>query len=267
MTLSIIDTHAHLDMHQFDEDRTGVIRRALEAGVITMVNPAVDLKSAEKIIRLSESEPHIFPAAGFHPHEVSNVSEADIKILAGIVKQDGVVAIGETGLDYYRNKSPRETQLHVLKAELELAADTKLPIIIHCREAERDMLALLGNWIANSPYPDGVARGVIHCFSGNGNILKQYLEMGFYVSLGGYLTYPTSVRHFDMIKNIPVDRLLLETDCPYLPPQPYRGQRNEPAYLVMTAALLAKVRGTTAGVLARQTTENARRLFHLPEIK
>lgn len=267
MPLQIIDTHAHLDMHPFDEDRSEVIRRAVEAGVCMMVNPTVGLKSAEKVIRLSEREPQIFAAVGFHPHEVSKVTEADVKTLAQITTHTRVVAIGEAGLDFYRNLSPRETQIKIFKLEMELAADTKLPIIIHCREAEKDMLASLHNWVAETKYPEGRARGVIHCFGGDDSILKQYLEMGFYISVGGYLTYPTSARLYDVMKNIPDDRLMLETDCPYLPPQPHRGERNEPAYMTFTLELLAKLRGVTGETVAKQTTRNACRLFRLPEIK
>jgi TatD DNase family protein len=261
----IIDTHAHLDMKHFNKDRSEVIARAQAAGVSTIINPAVDLMSSRTIIELSRSQPQIFAAVGFHPHEVSNVTRQDIESLNKLADNPRVVAIGETGLDFYRNRAPQEKQISVLTWQLELAANLKLPIIIHCRQAEREMLPLLQKWVATCPYPNGQARGVIHCFGGDTATARRYLDMGFYISLGGYITYPSSVRQHNTIRNIPWDRLLLETDCPYLPPQAHRSERNEPSYLPLTLNYLARVRSVTPAVVAGKTTENAHSLFRLPE--
>ncbi len=262
MTLQITDTHAHLDMGAFDADRNEVLKRAFDSGVVLVVNPATDLKSAETILKLSEREPRFFAAVGFHPHDAGNVTKKDIDSLAKLANQPRVVAIGETGLDFYRNRAPRETQLQVFEWELGLAKDLKLPIIVHCREAVKETLALLHRFFPAQE--DSQAPGVIHCFSGDSDTLKDYLSLGFYVSVGGYITFPTSKGLYAILKAIPGDRLLLETDAPYLAPQSHRGRRNEPAYLVETVGLLAKVRGVSPEVLSRQTTENACRLFRLP---
>lgn len=266
MPVSVIDTHAHLDMAQFDKDRAEVIVRAISAGVAVMVNPAVDVQSSEKIIKLAEKDPHVYAAVGFHPQEAGRATESDIKHLSELAKSSKrVVAIGESGLDYYRNRAPREVQIRVLQWQLNLAAGLALPIIIHSRDAEKDTLALLSNWTNATGYPEGKARGVIHCFSGNSSIARQYVEMGFYIAFGGYITYPTS-KIQDVIKSVPRDKLLTETDCPYLAPQKYRGQRNEPAYMLETAAYLAKTLGISLEEVGKITSENAVRLFGLKGI-
>lgn len=266
MPVSVIDTHAHIDMAQFDKDRAEVIGRAVAAGVSVMVNPAVDVQSSEEIIRLAEKDPHIFAAVGFHPQEAGRATEVAIKRLAGLAESSPrVVAIGESGLDFYRNRAPREVQIRVLQWQLDLAAELALPIIIHSREAEKDMSALLGKWVVATKYPEGRARGVIHCFSGTSGIARQYVDIGFYIAFGGYITYPSS-KIQDVIKSIPPDKLLTETDCPYLAPQHRRGERNEPAYMLETAASLAQVLGITPEEVGKITSGNARRLFKLDAV-
>ena len=266
MPVSLIDTHAHIDMAQFEHDRPEVIERALLAGVAVMVNPAIDAESSEKIVKLAESNPNIFAAVGFHPQEAARAPELDIKHLHELAKSSKrVVAIGECGLDYYRNRAPRELQIQVLQWQLDLAASLELPVIIHSREAEKDTLALLGNWVAATKYPAGRARGVIHCFSGTATVAKQYTDMGFYIAFGGYITYPSS-KIGDVIKSIPPDRMLTETDCPYLAPQGHRGQRDEHAYMIETATHLAGVLGISMEEVGKITSGNARRLFKLEGI-
>jgi TatD DNase family protein len=262
-TPQITDTHAHVDMGAFDTDRDEMLKRAFDAGVVLIVDPATGLKSGEDIIKLSERESRLFAAVGFHPHDVTTVTKADIDKLAKLATHKRVVAIGETGLDFYRNKSPRDTQLQVFGWELELSRELKLPIIVHSREAEKDTLDLLHKHFPGNRKNDS-APGVIHCFSGTSSILKEYLAMGFYVSVGGYITFPTSNRLYDVLREIPEDMLLLETDSPYLTPQSHRGGRNEPAYLVEVVELLAKIRAVTPEILAKKTTENACRLFKMP---
>jgi len=264
MTLAIIDTHAHLYMPQFDRDRAEVINRAREAGIAAIVNVGIDLKSSEYAVKLAEVNPGVFAAVGIHPHEVASVSKVDIKRLIDMAHQKKVVAIGEIGLDYYRSHSPRETQHRVLEWQLEVAGESRLPVVIHSRQAERDMVAVLKKWTASAqPRDDGI-RGVIHCFSGSIETARQYLDMGFHISLGAYIGYPTSKSSHATIRALPLDRLLIETDSPFLPPQSRRGQRNEPSYLPVTVTALAEIKGVSPEVIAQETTANARRVFHLP---
>jgi TatD DNase family protein len=248
-------------MNAFDKDREEVIARALNAGVNTIITVGTSLESSKKAIGLAERYPQILAAVGIHPHDTSSVKKSDIAKLAEIAKHPKVVAIGETGLDFYRNYAPRDKQIEVLKWQLDLAVELNLPIIIHCRQAEKDMLGLLRNWTLNNKSQPEQSRGVIHCFSGDGNAARQYLDMGFYLSLAGYIGYPASRNAQSVIRDIPHDRLLVETDCPFLPPQAYRGQRNEPSYVAITAGVLAKIRGVPLETVARETTQNAFRLF------
>jgi len=265
MKPSIIDTHAHLDMPHFNKDRTEVIARALDAGVSNIITVGIDLESSRKAIKLAESYTEIFATAGFHPHEAARVTETSVAKLGEIAQHPRIVAIGEVGLDFYRNRSPREVQLQALRWQLELAEEMNLPVIIHCRQAEKDMLAALRNWASRRKRPDGEPVGVVHCFSGDIDTARQYLEMGFFISLGAYIGYPASLRSHDVIRSIPLDRLMVETDCPFLPPQIHRGKRNEPAYLPLTAKLLADIKQVSPETVARETTRNAHQLFRLPE--
>ncbi len=261
--LCMVDTHAHLDMSAFDKDRREVIARALDTGVGTIISVGTNLESSKKAIELAEKYPEILATVGFHPHDVATVDRADIASLGEIANHPRVVAIGEVGLDFYRNYSPREAQLQALKWQLDLAAKLELPVIIHCRQAEKDMLNLLCDWVSLYKGPHGQGRGVIHCFSGSNDTSRRYLDMGFYLSLGAYIGYPGSESTHDVIRNIPKDRLLIETDCPFLSPQSHRGKRNEPAYLPLTVKVLAKIRGESSEKVAGKTTGNAQRLFRL----
>ncbi len=259
----LVDTHAHLDMSAFDEDRAEVIARALEAGISTIVSVGTDLESSKKAIALAEHYAQVYAAVGFHPHDVATVNKADITSLGEIAQHPSVVAIGEVGLDFYRNYCPREAQLQALKWQLTLSAELELPIIIHCRQAERDMLSVLHSWMSSHGSPRQQYRGVIHCFSSDGDTAKEYLDMGFYLALGAYIGYPTSSGTHSVIRSIPEDRLLVETDCPFLPPQSHRGKRNEPAYLPLTVEALAIIREESYDDIAEASTQNAHRLFHL----
>lgn len=263
MALSIVDTHAHLDMKPFNKDRSEVIARALDSGVSTIITVGTDMESSQKAIKLAESHAGVLATVGFHPHEAGGVKREDMTKLAEIASHPRVVAIGEAGLDFYRNYSPREAQLAVLEWQLELAAKLTLPIIIHCRQAEKDMLPLLRDWASRHKGLGGQPRGVIHCFNGSSDTARQYLDMGFFLSLGAYIGYPSSLQMRDVIRDIPRDRLVVETDCPFLPPQIHRGQRNEPAYLPLTVDLLAEIRQVSPETVARETSQNAHRLFRI----
>lgn len=252
-------------MSAFDEDRTEVIAKARDAGINTIITVGTNLNSSKKAIELAEKFPGVFATVGFHPHGVATVEKTDIASLDVIANHPGVIAIGEIGLDFYRDYTPRRAQLQVLKWQLELAVKLKLPVIVHCRQAEEDMLSLLGDWTSRYGGPRGQCQGVIHCFSGDSKCAKQFLDMGFYLSFGAYIGYPASRNAYDVIRDIPEDRLLVETDCPFLPPQSHRGKRNEPAYLTLTVEVLAEIRKESYKNVAEKTTQNARRLFHLAE--
>ncbi len=260
-TARIIDTHAHLTLEQFDADLDDVIARAAAAGVDGVICAGTNIESSRRSVVISERHPTVLATAGIHPHDSHPLSDDEIIALEELVRHPKVVAIGEIGLDFYRKYSPHDGQLVALGQQLDLAGRVGLPVVIHCRQAEAVMLPLLGEWTASTdPPPDG-RRGVIHCFMADDDALCQYLEMGFMISLGGYVSYPGTVVAHEVIRHIPLDRLLVETDCPFLAPQRLRGRRNEPALVVDTVAVLAEIRGVSFDQIAAATTCNARRLF------
>ena len=251
-------------MAPFSKDRTEVLARARDSGVSAIITVGIDLISSERALKLAEKFSQVFATVGFHPHNVAGVSKPDIAKLAQIAEHPRVVAVGEVGLDFYRDYSPHEAQLRVLKWQLALALELDLPVIVHCRRADKDILPLLGDWVSGDKRPPEPP-GVIHCFSGDVDTAREYLDMGFFISFGAYIGYPTSANLRGVIRDIPSDRLLVETDCPYLPPQSRRGRRNEPAYILSTVEFLAEIRGESVEQVARETTENARYLFRLPQ--
>ncbi|GMW05085.1 MAG: TatD family hydrolase [Dehalococcoides mccartyi] len=259
--LEYIDTHAHLDMPEFDTDRQEIFRRAFENGVKTIITTGIDILSSQKAIDMAAANASIYAAVGIHPQECNGATEADFAHLDILADADKVVAIGECGLDYYRDYSPRHTQLETFYNHLDLADKSGLPLIIHCRQAEEDMLNILSNWSAQSPASEG--KGVIHCFSGSAETALKYINMGFYIGLGGYIGYPSSKKYRADFAAIPLECIVLETDCPFLPPQSHRGERNEPAYIPLIAAILAEIKNLEPAEIASVTTANARRLFHL----
>jgi TatD DNase family protein len=261
---TLIDTHAHLDFPLFEPDRDTVITRAGELGIKIINTIGVDVEASRKAIVLAEKYPGVFASVGIHPQEAGKARREDITSLEELASHPRVVGIGELGLDYYRNQSTREAQLCVLQWELEVADRIGLPIIIHCREAQHDMLPVIRDWTAGCQPKEGKARGVLHCFNADLKTAEQYLNMGFYISLGAYIGYPSSKILRETIKNIPLDRLVLETDCPFLPPQKHRGQRNEPSYVMITAGVLAEIKQISLEEVAEKTTRNAIALFNLP---
>ncbi|HEY41607.1 MAG TPA: TatD family hydrolase [Dehalococcoidia bacterium] len=261
--ITLVDTHAHLDADEFGTDRDEVITRAHDAGVTSIITVGTSVESGQRSIELAEQYPGILASIGIHPHAASTTTEADIDSIARLAGHPRVVAIGEIGLDFYRDYSPRDSQLQVLQWQLEMAVRLDLPVAIHCRQAHEEMLAILHDWTTR--YPERHSPGVIHCFMGDIETARGYLEMGFYLSLGGYITYPVNRNAHDVMRFIPADRLMVETDCPFLTPQLYRGQRNEPSYVRYTAEELAEIRGVPLETLARETTKNARRLFGFEE--
>jgi TatD DNase family protein len=249
----MIDTHAHLDAF---EDPAEVLARARAVGVGRVVNVATSVPSARAALELCEREEGVYAALGLHPHEAGNVGEDDIAGLRELLRHPGAVAVGETGLDYYRDLAPRDRQADVFRAQRALAAELGLPIVIHNRAADDDTVAALRELPA-------AVRVVLHCFS-SAALLEPALECDWYVSFAGNITYAKARELRWAAARVPADRLLAETDSPYLPPQPVRGQRNEPAHVLYTLRTLAEVRGVDPTVLAEQIDANAAQLFALP---
>jgi TatD DNase family protein len=256
--VSLIDSHCHLDSPEFDADRDEVVARALEAGVEHMV--AIGTGSGppdlEAGIRLAARYPQFYATVGIHPHDAAKASKPDIDRLAELLAHPKVVALGEIGLDYHYDFSPRETQTSVFIQQMEIAAAAKKPIVIHTREAWDDTAALLEHYWK----PHGIG-GIMHCFSGGPAEARRALDLGFYLSFGGILTFPKALDVQAAAKEAPGDRILVETDAPYLAPVPKRGKRNEPALVVHTARKLAELRGQSLEDVSGVTTENFRRLL------
>lgn len=251
----LIDTHAHLDFPQFKKDLEQVFERGRQAGIVAVLNAGADLQSSERSVRLSKEYPWISASVGIHPHGASEVGPGWVGKLEKLAETETVLAIGETGLDYYRDLSPRDIQETVFREQLRLACRINKPVIIHTREAHERTLQVLRE--EDLPYP----AGVMHCFSGTRDQVENYLELGFYISFAGPLTYPRSHSLREALMAVPANRLLFETDAPYLPPQAYRSKRNEPSYIRLTYERAALVLNQEIELLAKQVYLNAVRLF------
>jgi len=258
----LVDSHAHIDVRLYDKDRDQVMDRAREAGVAAVVNVGCDLDSSGASIRLAERYADVFAALGFHPHNAAKMSDSDLERLAELAQHPKVVAIGETGLDFYRNLSPREDQIEAFKRQLELAHRLELPVIIHCRNAQEEVLSILEEWARRSKQA-GQPLGVLHCFSGDIGLAQRYIEMGFLLSIAGPITYSSS-HALEIALNMPLEKLVIETDCPFLTPHPHRGKRNEPSYLSFVVEKISEIRGMPSELVEEHTTENAIQLFRLP---
>ncbi|HHT9119292.1 MAG TPA: TatD family hydrolase [Candidatus Hypogeohydataceae bacterium YC41] len=251
----LVDTHTHLDMPEYEGDLPEVIERARAQGVEYLLVVGTDLASSRKALSLAQANKGLYASVGVHPHGASNVTDKEWEELKGLVHSPKVVAVGETGLDYHHLFSPKESQQAVFRRHIELALEAHFPLIIHNREATADCLSTLKEYSARSP------RGVFHCFGGSKETARECINMGFYISIGGPVTFPNAHRLREVVKSIPVERLLLETDCPYLSPQPQRGKRNEPAYIKYLLPVLAQLYNLTEEDIARITTFNAFQLF------
>ncbi len=258
---TLIDTHCHLDDPAFDADRGEVLARARAAGVEALVIPSVTLEGIPAARALAERHPGIYTAVGIHPHAAKTFSLEALAQLRAWAQSPKVVAIGEIGLDFFRDLSPRAVQRDAFRAQLELAGELGLPVIIHQRQASEEVMEELERWMAGRPS----ARGVLHAFSGDLTMARAAVAWGFALGIGGPITYPRSERLREAVRAVGLAALVLETDAPYLPPQPHRGQRNEPAYLRWVVEALARVLGAPEEEIAAQTSRNARRLFRLPE--
>jgi TatD DNase family protein len=255
----VIDTHCHINFPDFNADRDAVIKRAKDAGVEGFITVATEPENWRRSLDLAEGQPSVRVALGVHPNHAecySAAALAELKELAA--KNSRVVAIGETGLDFFRDGAPREKQFESFKAHVELAAELNKPFILHCRAAEAEMMEMLRAEQSRLGRP---LRGVWHCFTSTTEFAAKATELGLYFGLGGIVTYPKSGSIREAVATMPADKILLETDCPFLPPQGWRGQRNEPSYLTKVVETLAEVRKTSADEVCRTTTENARALF------
>ncbi len=254
----LIDSHAHLNFESFDSDREAVIARARQVGVEKIIVPSVDLESSQKAVELAEQYDPLYAAVGVHPQDAEKFSEEQIAQFLAWAAHPKVVAIGELGLDFYRDYNPRELQIRVFERFVRLARETGLPVIIHNREADEEVLN-----VVSKPEFAGVT-GVFHCFSSTVEYAKKVLDLGFFISFTGIVTFKNSNSR-DVLREIPPDRLLLETDSPLLAPVPHRGKRNEPAFVRFVAEEFARVKGLSLEEVAEITTQNARRLF--PKLK
>ena len=251
----LVDSHAHLDFKDFNKDRDAVVRRALEAGVELIINVGFDLASSRKGVDLAASYTCIYAAVGIHPHDAAAVPHDYLAQLETLAVAPGVVALGEMGLDFYRDRSPRPRQRKVFREQLALARRLDMPVILHDRDAHAELIQILRE--------DGLpaAGGVLHCFSGDLALAREAMALGLYISIAGPVTYPRNQDLRAVAAAIPVEKMLLETDAPFLSPVPQRGRRNEPAYVAFTAETVAALRGCTAAELGSACLANTRRLF------
>jgi len=252
--VNLIDTHAHLDGSEYANDLTLVLERARASGVGQIVAAGQDEASSRATLELASKHKHVAPAVGVHPHEAK--SAGDLRWLERLLGDSRVIAVGEMGLDYHYDHSPRDVQRAVFERQLDLAGERGLPVIIHCRESEDDIVAILQARFARGRL------GVVHCFTGTYKGGKRLIDdFGVFLGIGGAVTFKNAKELHDAAARLPLDHLVLETDCPFMSPVPYRGKRNEPAYLPLTCARLAELRGHAPEEIASATSANARRLF------
>ncbi|MGS2780273.1 TatD family hydrolase [Robertmurraya sp. GLU-23] len=251
----LFDTHVHLNAEQFSEDLNEVIDRARLEGVQNMVVVGFDRPTILKAMELIEEYDFIYASIGWHPVDAIDMRDEDLVWIEELAKHPKVVAIGEMGLDYYWDKSPKDVQQDVFRKQIQLAKKLKLPIVIHNREATADIVTILKEEKAAE------VGGIMHCFSGSVEVAKECVEMNFYISLGGPVTFKNAKKPKEVAQEIPLNKLLIETDCPYLAPHPYRGKRNEPSYVKLVAEQIAELKGLSYEEVSQVTTENAKILF------
>jgi len=258
----LFDTHAHLNDVQFDQDREEVIRRAREEfDVRYILNIGYNKETILTTLDLIEQYDFIYAAVGWHPHDAETCTEKELEWIRSLTKHPKVVAIGEIGLDYYRHYAPKAKQQAIFRKQIQLAREVKLPIVIHNREADADILQILKEERAAE------VGGIMHCFTGNIERMKQVVAQNFLIGLGGIVTFKNAASVQEVAKQVPLDALVIETDCPYLAPHPYRGKRNESGYVRLVAEKIAELRGISVEALAASTTENALRLFNIPTME
>jgi len=250
----LVDSHAHIQLSQFDRDRHDVLQRAKSAGIEQILVVGFDLKTSQQAVELAMNTENLWATVGMHPHDAKDLTNAAMDTFRRLADHPKVIALGEMGLDYYRDLSPRSIQKTAFEQQLDLAEELDMPIIVHNREAYHDILPILRS-------RKGRISGVLHCFSGDVDIMKQTLDIGFHIGIGGPVTYKKSDDLQTVAKQVPANRLLIETDCPWLAPQFRRGKRNEPSYVISVAERIAELRGTPAEEIGQITTQNFVTLF------
>ena len=253
----IFDTHAHYDDKRFNEDRDAVLQKVRDAGVGLILNAGSSMKSSERSVALAQKYTYIFASVGVHPHNAEHVTDDDINTLMQMAKTspDRVCAFGEIGLDYYYDHSPRDLQVKAFRKQIDAAKQLELPVIIHSRDATKETLDILRSENA------GENGGVLHCFSGSPEVMHEVVRMGFYVSFGGVVTFKNAVKAIASVREIPIERLLIETDCPYLAPTPFRGERNDSSYLSYVIEKIADIRAVSPEEIETRTFQNGLDLF------
>jgi len=257
--IGLIDSHAHIQGKEYAGETEAILSRAREAGVekIIVVGGAGDLSSNQTAVLLAERYENLYATVGMHPHDAKDVGEEALKKLQELTDRPKVIAVGETGLDFYYNHSPHNTQRNIFARFINMALETGLPVVVHERDAHKDVAQLLRSEGA------GKITGVIHCFTGDYQVARNYLDLGFYLSFTGIITFKNAQALREVVRQLPLERMFVETDSPYLAPVPHRGKRNEPAYVCFVAETIAKIKSLTLEEVARVTTENAKNLFRL----
>lgn len=251
----LFDTHTHLNAEQFEGDLEETIQRALDVGMEKMIVVGFDRPTIEKAMELIDKYPFLYASIGWHPVDAVDMKDEDLLWIEELTKHPKVVALGEMGLDYHWDKSPKDIQKEVFKKQIRLAKKLKLPIIIHNRDATADIVEILREENAKE------IGGIMHCYGGSVETAKECIEMNFYISLGGTVTFKNAKKPKEVAASVPLENLLIETDCPYLAPTPYRGKRNEPSYVQLVAEEIASIKGISYEEVAKKTTENAKKLF------
>lgn len=264
--ITLVDTHCHINFDSYDADREAVIRRAAEAGVRQTINPAIDMPTSRAVLQLTASYDGLFAAVGIHPNSSGDFADSMLDEISELAKQPKVVAIGEIGLDYHWDKSPKDQQFRAFEAQLTLAAKLELPVIVHNREASEDIMVILEGWVKDLPDSLKEHPGVLHSFSAPASIAERALASGFYLGFTGPITYKNADDLRRIAARVPFNRVLVETDGPFLTPVPHRGKRNEPAYIPYMVERLASLQLVSVEAMGKATTENAARLFKLPGV-
>ena len=250
-----IDSHSHLDDDRFNEDRDVLIKSLKENKVDIAINVGADLETSINSVKLADKYDNIYATVGVHPHSASEVTEETLDQFREMAKNEKVVAIGEIGLDFYYDNSPRDIQRKWFKEQINLAKELDLPVVIHSRDATKETFDII------KEAQDGSLRGVLHCFSGSVEMAMEYIKLGFYISLGGPVTFKNARVVREVAEAVPLDKLLIETDCPYLTPEPYRGKRNEPMFVSYVAEKIAEIKNIPVEELAKATSKNTKDLF------
>ena len=253
----LIDSHVHLDDRRYNNDRDRIIKGLKDDGIELVINIGADLQTSIASVSLAEKHDNVYAVVGVHPHSAKEVDDSTLEILRSFASRDKVLAIGEIGLDFHYDNSPRDVQRKWFKKQLELAKEVNLPVVIHSREADQETFDII------KEAQDGSLRGVLHCYSGSVEMAMEYIKLGFYISLAGPVTFNNARVPKEVAKAVPLDKLLIETDSPYLTPTPNRGKRNEPAYVRYVAAEIAELRGISFDDLIKATNRNTKDLFQI----